>query len=503
MTENAGEKAVPVQSLDLEWKEIDHEIAAHKLSLVAADMQAKVMRQKKNSGPADPALVELHVSLTEEWLERTYQAYCEVWNLQQKTKTAGFIRAVFQKALVPLIASRQGSILNEFDLHASRTQTPPNSSAKDELIRALGRLRGKWWDKLEIEAKACEHRERQSRIEAAEHPSRATGEFASSICGACLHARTGHKDGRAHCLFTTDGRLPAEMGSEPFTLCPCEQFQEPEVVQKMSTRDVAALLAGKKLVVSRNRKRDALQGQETHSGVWQDLGERFRGLAEEEERLAPHHAGDRWLRAHVVYEGQDVEWGKWHVSEGVNEEFHERFEVEATRAGIALRSVLTGEARDVWLHHVFMGLREHRSKLLFAESEKGGIILRACVASAVHCARLEKLGLESEAKNLPTLDERATSTDTKAVMQDQTVAEPNTESLRQVVNKKVRNPQTYTVLSIVEAAVYFEVAPRTVHRWRAEGKLRSGARRGSITIESVLHWAKKRSRKRRLPARIP
>lgn len=68
---------------------------------------------------------------------------------------------------------------------------------------------------------------------------------------------------------------------------------------------------------------------------------------------------------------------------------------------------------------------------------------------------------------------------------------------RETVIKKVQNPQAHTILSIREAALYFEVQPRSVYRWREAGELRSGARRGSITIESIEKWENKRSRKRR------
>lgn len=71
------------------------------------------------------------------------------------------------------------------------------------------------------------------------------------------------------------------------------------------------------------------------------------------------------------------------------------------------------------------------------------------------------------------------------------------QKTREAVIRKVQNPQAHTILSIPEAALYFEVQPRTIHRWMSGGKLKSGARRGSITIESILKWQKKRSRKRR------
>ena len=67
---------------------------------------------------------------------------------------------------------------------------------------------------------------------------------------------------------------------------------------------------------------------------------------------------------------------------------------------------------------------------------------------------------------------------------------------RAVIISKVKNPQHYRILTIEEATLYFEVAHRTVYRWLEEEKLRSGARRGSITIESIRRLEAQRSRKR-------
>ena len=116
-------------------------------------------------------------------------------------------------------------------------------------------------------------------------------------------------------------------------------------------------------------------------------------MAEEELSLAPHNTGDRWLRGYVDYKDRTIASGLWRLSEGVNESFRERFDVEATRAGIALKSAVSGEARDVWLHHVFADLLEHKSKLLSAASNDGGIVMRVCEASALYCARREKQAL--------------------------------------------------------------------------------------------------------------
>jgi hypothetical protein len=231
--------------------------------------------------------------------------------------------------------------------------------------------------------------------------------------------------------------------------------------------------------------------------VWRGLHDRFRELSEEELTLARQNLGDRWLRAYVDYKDSAIACGQWHLSDGINENFRECFEVEATRAGIALNSTSTADLRDIWLHHVFSDLLEHDSKLLFAASkEEGGIIVRACEASAVCCVRLEKHALVegrkgSTAAAVPAQIVESPSTNNGTRGYGLTRSALGKETFIGAAIRKVQNPQTYTVLSTPEAALYFEVKPRTVHRWVEQGKLKNGARRGSITIESIRLLEKK------------
>jgi len=224
--------------------------------------------------------------------------------------------------------------------------------------------------------------------------------------------------------------------------------------------------------------------------VWRGLHDRFRALSEEELTLAPQNVGDRWLRAYVDYRDPTKTFGEWSLSSSIHENFREHFEVEATRAGIALEPNVDCEPLEFWLHHVFSDLQHHESKLLLAASDRGGIIVRVCEASALYCVRLEKQALIDRRKgpaigDVQTPGVRSSATDARK------------ETLQEAVIKKVQNPQTYTVLSNPEAAAYFEVEPRTIRRWTEEGNLRRGVRRGSVTIESVLRLEKNRSRKPR------
>jgi len=232
------------------------------------------------------------------------------------------------------------------------------------------------------------------------------------------------------------------------------------------------------------------------SDLWRAFHDKFRALAEEELRRAPHNDGDRWLRAYVDYKDRTIGCGQWYLSEGVNESFHERFDVEATRAGIALGSTLSGEAGDVWLHHVFSDLLEHKSKLLFAASKDGGIVVQICEASALYCARLEKQALVEGRDSAVRPASKPTPSTEPPTLPQRADMLPAQDSRLQAIVMKVNNPRTHTVLLVDEAKHYFRVTAKTVYRWVAEGKLHYGARRGTITIESIRRWKAKRSRNR-------
>src|SRR5262249_708126 len=145
--------------------------------------------------------------------------------------------------------------------------------------------------------------------------------------------------------------------------------------------------------------------------TWQSFYHTFHTLADEELQLEPHNVNDRWLRAYASYEDQSSECGLWSLSDGVNEGFKARFEVAATRARIALNLPLLNRPLHVWLHHVFRHLLDRKSKLLFSETEEGGIIVRVCEASAIYCAVLERGALESrkiESLRSPTISRKPT-----------------------------------------------------------------------------------------------
>lgn len=115
---------------------------------------------------------------------------------------------------------------------------------------------------------------------------------------------------------------------------------------------------------------------------------------------------------------------------------------------------------------------------------------RRLEAEAKECEHTERIGKQSSA--MPLSDPLATEPIGKS---SENVSDD--KKRRTAVIKKVQDPQTYTILSVQDTALYFEVQPRTIYRWTRKHKLTKGGRRGSITIESIQAWTKRRSRKQR------
>jgi hypothetical protein len=128
--------------------------------------------------------------------------------------------------------------------------------------------------------------------------------------------------------------------------------------------------------------------------LWRQFHAQFQALAKEEEQSRAAQK-DRFLRAYCNYDkhpevlhergktGQGPfcllhtpECGLWTISDGLNQNFQERFRSLASRAGVALGCPQDMVAEDFWLHRLFQDLLENRSDELFAASHDGGMIRR-------------------------------------------------------------------------------------------------------------------------------
>jgi hypothetical protein len=75
--------------------------------------------------------------------------------------------------------------------------------------------------------------------------------------------------------------------------------------------------------------------------------------------------------------------------------------------------------------------------------------------------------------------------------------EADRDKLLKAISKKVSAPDTYQHLAVWEAALYFGVSHETIYRWTSENLLKRGAKRGTITIASIIALKIKRARRKR------
>jgi hypothetical protein len=153
------------------------------------------------------------------------------------------------------------------------------------------------------------------------------------------------------------------------------------------------------------------QGSRAEEGDdWQAFHGKFMQLAMEEEANPRAIREDRLLRAYCDYKKHNApETGLWTISQGLSENFQERFHALAARAGVALSCPNGTDPEDFWLHRLYFDLLENKSDQLFAASREGGVIRRVCLASATFCARLERKALEQSESGNGTENARLSS----------------------------------------------------------------------------------------------
>ena len=156
-------------AVDQAWNLIYHKLVSLKLSLLteenlqqsATDLYEIQFRNRSNSNSSAESRQRLALAekRTNEWVEKLYEIYCDVWQTQGHTKTPAFITAVYEKAITVAIAARCSSALVGLHDHELRTScVAPNSGARDRAFRdRMRRLSERWKTKLDIEAKELGH----------------------------------------------------------------------------------------------------------------------------------------------------------------------------------------------------------------------------------------------------------------------------------------------------------------------------------------------------------
>jgi len=171
------------------WNLIDHTLVGLKLSDLSEEMRKSINdeerqirddnRHNQNSQAVPSLLVQMHERRTDEWAEKTYKVYCDVWEKQGYAKTAAFVRAVSAHAIPVIIAARTGAVISQLSAERKRTGSvmEPHNARMATFKQSMERLAGRWARKLKIEARECEHAESATRRNAhREHDERHTNQ---------------------------------------------------------------------------------------------------------------------------------------------------------------------------------------------------------------------------------------------------------------------------------------------------------------------------------------
>jgi hypothetical protein len=100
-------------------------------------------------------LQDCDLRILEEWALLYDGLARDVWRIQGRVITPAFVRMIFERLILPLLAVRQGSIQTELQFKAVRTRMSDSVStpARTRLATKIRELRQELWEKCEIEAK--------------------------------------------------------------------------------------------------------------------------------------------------------------------------------------------------------------------------------------------------------------------------------------------------------------------------------------------------------------
>jgi hypothetical protein len=146
------------------WEDIDHSLVRLRLTDLATEMHALIRadetrigfenRGNLNSNAVPSLVLKMKRERADEFAQRVYEIYCDVWQKQGYVKSGAFVRAVFLGGIAPVIRARTGAIAWEFSRFATATSFP--SAIRDATMGAfrmdMQRLEDRWQRRLEIEA---------------------------------------------------------------------------------------------------------------------------------------------------------------------------------------------------------------------------------------------------------------------------------------------------------------------------------------------------------------
>lgn len=127
-------------------------------------LQAKA-REIRNSRYFLPAFVEYSVKEASERAEWILNACREIWNIQGRSQSHAFYRAIFNGALVPLFAGRTSAAEGYLRLKADRDRTfRLDGTMLGHLKRESNRLASEWSTRLEVENRNAQYKLRSEAV---------------------------------------------------------------------------------------------------------------------------------------------------------------------------------------------------------------------------------------------------------------------------------------------------------------------------------------------------
>lgn len=121
------------ENLPFDWQQVDQQLASLMLGKLSEEIWLLSDQDDRNihfqnmgngnSVTVPSQRLQMYGLRTNEWAARKYEIYCEVWRLQQKPLSPGFLRAICKFGIRVLISARTSSVISEFAMEQRRTHS--------------------------------------------------------------------------------------------------------------------------------------------------------------------------------------------------------------------------------------------------------------------------------------------------------------------------------------------------------------------------------------------
>jgi hypothetical protein len=144
-----------------------------------------------------PARVDLEIETANQQAEWCFKTCCEIWEIQGRTKSRPFFRAIFDGCLKPRFSNIFEQTMASIRLQYTRTRRPMfdvDGHRSGHLKREIGRLCADWNTRLEIAARDAAHEHRYQEQLAHERDLREQRSLGTAFAATRVLAPIVHSD---------------------------------------------------------------------------------------------------------------------------------------------------------------------------------------------------------------------------------------------------------------------------------------------------------------------